>query len=136
MTPTLTHLALHVRDLDACIAFYRDFCGMRCVHERVDGEGGRVVWLAEPGRVSLFEPIHGSAPKHAGKNVASPVAAILAGSMMLGYLGEKQAEQAIERVVVELVRSRRIVGVGTGDQPTDEVGELVTAELRKVGAGV
>ncbi len=54
MTPTLTHLALHVRDLDACIAFYRDFCGMRCVHERADGEGGRVVWLAEPGREADF----------------------------------------------------------------------------------
>ena len=57
MTPTLTHLALHVRDLEACIAFYRDFCGMRCVHERADGEdgaGGRVVWLAEPGREADF----------------------------------------------------------------------------------
>jgi catechol 2,3-dioxygenase-like lactoylglutathione lyase family enzyme len=52
MTPTLTHLALHVRDLEACIAFYRDFCAMRVVHERDDG--GRVVWLAEPGRESEF----------------------------------------------------------------------------------
>lgn len=50
MTPTLTHLALHVRDLAACVAFYRDFCAMKCVHERYDGEGGQVVWLAEPGR--------------------------------------------------------------------------------------
>jgi catechol 2,3-dioxygenase-like lactoylglutathione lyase family enzyme len=57
MTPTLTHLALHVRDLAACVAFYRDFCGMSCVHERADGEGGeggRVVWLAEPGRETEF----------------------------------------------------------------------------------
>jgi len=57
MTPTLTHLALHVRDLEACIAFYRDFCGMRCVHQRDDGEGGtgsRVIWLAEPGREADF----------------------------------------------------------------------------------
>jgi len=54
MTPTLTHLALHVRDLAACVAFYRDFCGMSCVHERDDGAGGRVVWLAEPGRETEF----------------------------------------------------------------------------------
>ena len=58
MTPSLTHLALHVRDLDACIAFYRDYCGMKTVHERDDGdaEGGgfRVVWLAEPGREKDF----------------------------------------------------------------------------------
>ena len=40
-----------------------------------------------PGKTSLFEPIHGSAPKHAGKNIASPVAAIMAGAMMLEYLG-------------------------------------------------
>ncbi len=52
MTPALTHLALHVRDLEACVAFYRDFCAMRTVHERDGGAGGRVVWLAEPGRES------------------------------------------------------------------------------------
>jgi catechol 2,3-dioxygenase-like lactoylglutathione lyase family enzyme len=53
MRPTLTHIALHVRDLDACIAFYRDFCGMNVVHERVD-RGHRVVWLAEPGNEKEF----------------------------------------------------------------------------------
>ena len=52
MTPNLTHVALHVRDLDACLAFYRDFCGMAVVHER--NEGTRVVWLAEPGREREF----------------------------------------------------------------------------------
>lgn len=49
MNPALTHLALHVTDLDACVAFYRDYCGMRIVHERA-GKGSRIVWLAEPGR--------------------------------------------------------------------------------------
>lgn len=51
MTATLTHLAMHVRDLDACIAFYGDFCGMQPIHERAtDDDGNRVVWLAEAGR--------------------------------------------------------------------------------------
>lgn len=57
MTPTLTHLALHVRDLAACVAFYCDYCGMTRVHERADsegGKGGQVVWLAEPGRETAF----------------------------------------------------------------------------------
>lgn len=54
MTPTLTHLALHVRDLEACTAFYREFCAMRVVHERDDGAGDKVVWLAEPGREQEF----------------------------------------------------------------------------------
>ena len=51
--PTLTHLALHVADLDACIAFYRDYCGMQLCHDRVD-KGKRVVWLAEPGKEQQF----------------------------------------------------------------------------------
>lgn len=53
-TPTLTHLALHVRDLEACVAFYREFCAMTVVHQRDDSSGGQVVWLAEPGRETEF----------------------------------------------------------------------------------
>lgn len=53
MTPAFTHLALHVRDLDACVAFYRAFCGRHVVHEREDA-GTTVVWLAEPGRENDF----------------------------------------------------------------------------------
>lgn len=89
-----------------------------------------------PGRVSLFEPIHGSAPKHAGKNVASPVAAILATGMMLDYLGETQAANAVENTIAELVRSQRIKGVNTGAHPTSEIGDMVAAELKSVGAKV
>ncbi len=89
-----------------------------------------------PGKVSLFEPIHGSAPKYANKNVACPVAAILAVGMMCDYLGEKVAGSAIENVVIDLVRGRRIKGVNTGDHATDEIGEMVVAELRSVAAKV
>jgi catechol 2,3-dioxygenase-like lactoylglutathione lyase family enzyme len=53
MQPTLTHLALHVRDLEACIAFYSTYCSMRVVHERL-AAGQRVVWMAEPGRETSF----------------------------------------------------------------------------------
>lgn len=83
-----------------------------------------------PGQVSLFEPIHGSAPKHAGKNVASPVAAILATSMMLDYLGEKTASKAVEDTVRELLKSNRIKGVGTAVHPTSEVGDMVVNALK------
>ena len=89
-----------------------------------------------PGQVSLFEPIHGSAPKHAGKNVASPVAAILATSMMLDYLGEKRAAASIETAVADLLTSQRLKGVSTGAHPTSEVGDLVVGELRKAAARV
>lgn len=89
-----------------------------------------------PGQVSLFEPIHGSAPKYAGKNVASPVAAILAGAMMLDYLGEKQAGQAIEQSVIDLITSQRLKGASTGQHKTTEVGDMVASELRKIAAQV
>jgi 3-isopropylmalate dehydrogenase len=83
-----------------------------------------------PGNVSLFEPIHGSAPKHAGKNVASPVAAILATSMMLDYLGEKTASKAVEDCIRELLKTNRIKGVGTAVHPTSEVGDMVVEALK------
>ena len=53
-SPTLTHVALHVRDLDASIEFYQRFCGLRVVHERSSGADARVVWLAERGREKEF----------------------------------------------------------------------------------
>jgi 3-isopropylmalate dehydrogenase len=87
-----------------------------------------------PGQVSLFEPIHGSAPKYAGKNVSSPVAAVLAVAMMLDYLGEKQAAAAIETTVAELLRSKRLKGVHTGAHPTPEVGDMIANELRASAA--
>ncbi|MEL6712218.1 MAG: 3-isopropylmalate dehydrogenase [Planctomycetota bacterium] len=89
-----------------------------------------------PGRVSLFEPIHGSAPKHAGKNVASPIAAIMAAGMMLDYVGEKTASGAIDRAIAQLFRDGRLVAATTGAHPTNEVGDLVVSELRSVGANV
>ena len=51
MTPTMTHVALHVHDFDACLHFYREYCGMHVVHERPGSEeDSSVVWLSEPGR--------------------------------------------------------------------------------------
>lgn len=52
-TPRLTHIALHVRDLDACIAFYQTYCGMEIIHQR-HHEPKRIVWMAEPGRETDF----------------------------------------------------------------------------------
>ena len=49
MRCSLTHIALHVQDLEACVAFYQAYAGLRRVHERSDG-GKRIVWLAERGR--------------------------------------------------------------------------------------
>lgn len=53
MAAALTHLALHVRDLSACVAFYCDYAGLKIVHQR-SNQGGEVVWLAEAGREQDF----------------------------------------------------------------------------------
>lgn len=54
MQPRLTHLALHVTDLQASIEFYETFCGLHCVHRRGDSGADGVAWLAEPGRERDF----------------------------------------------------------------------------------
>ena len=50
--PTLTHLALHVPDVEAMVDFYRRYCRLEVVHERLlsDGSGRKVVWVAEPAK--------------------------------------------------------------------------------------
>lgn len=50
MTPLLTHVALHVADVAASVAFYRAYCGLEILHDRGGGRGKRVVWLAGPER--------------------------------------------------------------------------------------
>jgi 3-isopropylmalate dehydrogenase len=87
-----------------------------------------------PGKTSMFEPIHGSAPKYRGKNVANPLAAINAGGMMLDYLGEKQAAATLERAIESLLTSGRVRSLGAGDHPTSEIGDLVTAEVKKLSS--
>ncbi|HEX5011665.1 MAG TPA: 3-isopropylmalate dehydrogenase [Planctomycetota bacterium] len=78
-----------------------------------------------PGRVSLFEPIHGSAPKYKGQNVANPVASVMAVSMMLDHLGHPQAAQQIEEAVSRALRENRIRSLSAGVQKTSEIGDLL-----------
>ena len=89
-----------------------------------------------PGRVSLFESIHGSAPPFAGRNVANPLATIMAVGMMLATLGETSGATRIEDAVVRLLRSRRLPNLGMDSGVgTDQVGDLVLAELSGAAAG-
>ncbi|MDQ6780142.1 MAG: 3-isopropylmalate dehydrogenase [Candidatus Eremiobacteraeota bacterium] len=83
-----------------------------------------------PGKVSLFEPIHGSAPKYKGQNAVSPVAAIAAVGMMLDYLGQTAAAAAIEGTIAHLLASKRIPSLDAGSGlKTSEIGNLVRDEL-------
>ncbi len=82
-----------------------------------------------PGRAGLFEPVHGSAPRHAGKGDADPVAAVLTGALMFEALGEPDAARALERAVREVVAG----GVRTpdlgGTATTQEMASAMTAKL-------
>jgi 3-isopropylmalate dehydrogenase len=60
-----------------------------------------------PGKTSMFEPVHGSAPPIAGKNIANPFGAILTAAMMLGHLGMTAAAEKIEAAVLEAVRQKK-----------------------------
>jgi len=83
-----------------------------------------------PGQTSMFEPIHGSAPKHAGKNIACPLGAIGAVSMMLDFLGEKRAAARIEAAVSELLQSGAVPSADARSGiATSEMGDMVVARL-------
>jgi 3-isopropylmalate dehydrogenase len=78
-----------------------------------------------PGRCSLFEPVHGSAPDIAGRGIANPLGAISSAALMLEHLGEKTAAQAIERAVERAVKSRRVTRDLGGELSTRACGEWV-----------
>lgn len=83
-----------------------------------------------PGRVSLFESIHGSAPQFAGQNRANPLATIMAVAMMLDYLGESAGASRIERAVEGLIKARTLPNLGMDSGfGTDAVGSLVLERL-------
>jgi 3-isopropylmalate dehydrogenase len=83
-----------------------------------------------PQGTSMFEPIGGSAPKYTGKNVINPLAAICAGGMLLDYLGEAKAAQAIENAVIRTVREKlKSLAAGKMGYGTREVGDLVAAAV-------
>lgn len=86
------------------------------------------------GKFGLYEPIHGSAPKYTGQDVANPIATILSGAMMLRYTFglEKEAreiETAVERVI-DSHRTKDIMADGKRLVGTREMGKLIAMELR------
>jgi 3-isopropylmalate dehydrogenase len=84
-----------------------------------------------PGRTSMFEPVHGSAPPLAGKNVANPVGAILSAAMMLEYLGAPTEATAIERAVEHAVKDRKGTQDIGGTLGTKETGDYITGVIAR-----
>ncbi len=82
-----------------------------------------------PGRVSLFEPVHGSAPAIAGQGIANPVGAILTSAMMLEYLGHTNASKAIEKAVVDALANDETTRDLGGSLSTEQAGAAIAQRL-------
>jgi 3-isopropylmalate dehydrogenase len=84
-----------------------------------------------PGRVSLFEPVHGSAPPLAGKAQANPAGAILSAALMLEYLGQAEAAAGVERAVREAIAAGETTRDLGGTLSTDEAGAAVRKRINR-----
>jgi len=82
-----------------------------------------------PGNVSLFEPVHGSSPPLAGKNLANPMGSILTAAMLLEHLELNEASRAVENAVVACVNAGQTTQDAGGRLGTREVGDAVLARL-------
>ncbi|HYL15932.1 MAG TPA: 3-isopropylmalate dehydrogenase [Terriglobales bacterium] len=78
-----------------------------------------------PGKTSMFEPVHGSAPTIAGKNLANPIGATLTAAMMLAHLGLTSEAEKIENAVLKAVRQKKITPDVGGNLGTNECGEWI-----------
>ncbi len=78
-----------------------------------------------PGKTSMFEPVHGSAPPFAGKNIANPIGAISTAAMMLDYVGFADKAQKINEAVLDAVRQKKTTQDIGGNLGTRESGEWI-----------
>lgn len=81
---------------------------------------------------AVFEPVHGSAPKHAGKNVADPIATIMAAKMMFEYLGQTKVSDLMEQSVIDVLTKTtvRTYDLG-GTSSTTQVAEAVAQRIKE-----
>jgi len=84
-----------------------------------------------PGQVSLFEPVHGSAPKYAGKDIANPFGAILTAALLLEHLSRDEEALRVERAVMACVRTGQTARELGGSLGTRAVGDAVCREIER-----
>jgi 3-isopropylmalate dehydrogenase len=82
-----------------------------------------------PGKTSLFEPVHGSAPNIAGKGIANPLGSVLASAMMLDFLGWKEEARALKSVVYSCIREGFVTPDLGGDKKTGDVGDWLATRV-------
>jgi 3-isopropylmalate dehydrogenase len=84
-----------------------------------------------PGQTSMFEPVHGSAPKYAGTGKANPVGAILSATLMLDYLGHSEAAKVIDDAVARSFREGQTTPDLGGSLTTSQVGDLIARAVAR-----
>jgi 3-isopropylmalate dehydrogenase len=87
-----------------------------------------------PGRTSMFEPVHGSAPKFAGKNIANPIGAISSAALMLETLGFEEEAAAVDAAVLKAVQERQVTSDIGGTLGTREAGDYIAAQVKSAAA--
>lgn len=83
-----------------------------------------------PQGVSMFEPVHGSAPQFTGKGVINPIAAIATIKLMLDYLGEPKAASELEAAMMGVIQKMKSMLVGKMGYTTSQIGDMVVAALK------
>jgi len=83
--------------------------------------------------IAIFEAVHGSAPKYAGKDVINPTAVILSSVMMLKYLGEFEAAAAIEHAVLTTLLDGKLTGDVVGYDKGVKTSEYTKAVIKNLG---
>src|SRR5215472_15080380 len=89
------------------------------------------IHASDPSRVGLFEPVHGSAPPLAGKNVANPLASVLSVGMLLAHIGYPDVEGELEGIAARAVAQKQCTADVGGTLGTRAVGDWVLGELTK-----
>ena len=82
-----------------------------------------------PGRTSMFEPVHGSAPKFAGKNIANPIGAISSAALMLDTLGLTKEAAAIDAAVLKAVKDNQVTSDIGGTLGTIDAGSYIIKNI-------
>ncbi len=83
---------------------------------------------------AMFEPVHGSAPKYTGQKKVNPIATILAGKMLLDYLGEKESAQALEKAVFAVLMEGKVLTYDLGGKAkTSEVAGAIAEKIHSNG---
>ncbi len=85
-----------------------------------------------PEGISMFEPIHGSAPKYKGMNKSNPIATILAGHLMLEQLGEQECADLLENAVADILKDGKVRTYDMGgSSKTSEVGDAIAKRIEE-----